>query len=182
MFDAVLGGVIARRRRRRGNLRQKSLAASFGDRRVTAFLAMTQTGRSARGFSVIKPELPRADAIRPPLMFDAVLGGVIAKPRSGAGVLWTPLPEQQAPTEPAGETGTEQSEADEGGYHSFMSAAAERGDWPIRCRPRRNTAPLRRFPYGATRSLPCFLSDYTKNDCAIWSKSTKPREQTAGDL
>ena len=68
MFDAVLGGVIARRRRRRGNLdsmpvlslrdpvrgrgnlRQKSLAASFGDRRVTAFLAMTRTGRSARKF------------------------------------------------------------------------------------------------------------------------------------
>ena len=72
MFDAVLGGVIARRRRRRGNLalmpvmslrdpvrgrgnlRQKSLAASFGDRRVTSFLAMTQTGRSAREFSCHK--------------------------------------------------------------------------------------------------------------------------------
>ena len=29
---------------------------------------------------------------------------VIAKPRSGAGVLWTPLPKAEAPTEPAGET------------------------------------------------------------------------------
>ena len=37
--------------RGRGNLRQKSLAASFGDRRVTAFLAMTRTGRSACDFS-----------------------------------------------------------------------------------------------------------------------------------
>ena len=83
MFDAVLGGVIARRRRRRGNLasmpvmslrdpvrgrgnlRQKSLAASFGDRRVTAFLAMTRTGRSAHIFFVIKQKRLRAADSRP---------------------------------------------------------------------------------------------------------------------